>query len=498
MKLNYQNKGLLACVALLCFGLASCTALEPEGTDSVIRDVVDGTAVPGNPAELVTAAYNNLSTFTDQTNTYALLQHTSDEMIPPTRGVDWSDNGVWRTLHAHTWDPTHAYVLGAWNALNSRLFNTVEILAGNPSSEEMADANFLQGFYMWHVLDLYGQVPFREWEQGVDELPRVIPRSEAIDLAIERVEQSISGLPSLGPGENIRGSKAAAYAMLSRMYLNRAVYTADSPSGPYTHSDDDLRSVIEAADNLTAEGYTFDDDYFSIWENGTDKEPILVSNQGSGQNRWMMTLHYSQNPSGWNGFTTISELFNRFDENDPRLGVDATPDGSEFSGIGVGLLAGQQFDDSGEPIIDTRSTRLLEFTEEVRLNGAPTAQGIRVIKYHPGRASKYIILRYAEAMLNKAEAQFRLGDTAGALETVNAMRTARGGEALGSIDLDEMLNERSRELYWEGLRRVDQVRFGTFDDTWTEKTATEASRVLFPIPQQALDSNPNLVQNEGY
>jgi hypothetical protein len=61
-----------------------------------------------------------------------------------------------------------------------------------------------------------------------------------------------------------------------------------------------------------------------------------------------------------------------------------------------------------------------------------------------------------------------------------------------------MLDERGRELYWEGIRRIDQVRFGTFDDTWQDKNVTEAFRVLFPSPQQALDSNPNLKQNEGY
>lgn len=61
-----------------------------------------------------------------------------------------------------------------------------------------------------------------------------------------------------------------------------------------------------------------------------------------------------------------------------------------------------------------------------------------------------------------------------------------------------MLDERHRELYWESMGRIDQVRFGTFDGTWIEKSVTEPFRVLFPIPQQALDSNPNLQQNAGY
>jgi hypothetical protein len=108
------------------------------------------------------------------------------------------------------------------------------------------------------------------------------------------------------------------------------------------------------------------------------------------------------------------------------------------------------------------------------------------------------MLRYAEAMMNKAEAQLRMGDNAGALATINAMRTARGGAPMASIDEASMLQERAREMYWEGYRRVDQVRFGTFNGAWTGKDPSDASRVLFPIPQQALDSNPNLEQNAGY
>jgi len=149
-------------------------------------------------------------------------------------------------------------------------------------------------------------------------------------------------------------------------------------------------------------------------------------------------------------------------------------------------------------VIDERTQRPLTFTQEVKLAGAATEEGIRVIKYHPGRSDKYIILRYAESQLNKAEAQMRNGDNAGAIETLNALRSARGASTISSIDEAGMLDERGFETYWEGLRRIDQIRFGTFTDTWTEKTVTDPTRVLFPIPQQALDSNPNLEQNEGY
>ncbi|WP_211295278.1 RagB/SusD family nutrient uptake outer membrane protein [Neolewinella xylanilytica] len=490
--------GIMAPVAGTLLVLTACTDLEIEEVDSIIVEDTGSGQVAGDPEQLVEAVYNGLSTFTDQANTYSLFEHPSDELIPPTRGVDWGDNGVWRTLHAHTWDATHAQVLNAWNTLNSRIFNTAEILAANPNARQEAHGRFLQGYFMWHVLDLYGVVPFREFEQGVDELPRVIPRSEAIELAIDQVEASIDSLPSAGPGENIQGTKAAAYSMLTRMYLNKAVYLAQNPAGPYEHNPEDLQKVIDYADMVTEEGYSFDPNYFEIFEAGSDHEPILVSNQGTPENRWMMTLHYSQTPSGWNGFTTLADFYNSFDPADPRIGNEPTPDGTPSSGIGTGFLQGQQVNDQGNVLIDTRTQQPLFFTEEVDLAGVPTNAGVRVIKYHPARSGKYILIRYAESQLNKAEAQLRLGDAEGALETVNAMRATRGTPELSSIDLDGMLMERGFELYWEGLRRVDQIRFGTFTDTWDHKTVTDPTRVLFPIPQQALDSNPNLVQNPGY
>ena len=149
-------------------------------------------------------------------------------------------------------------------------------------------------------------------------------------------------------------------------------------------------------------------------------------------------------------------------------------------------------------MIDTRTQRPLDFTEDVPLNGAPTDAGFRVIKYHPARGDDYVILRYGEAVVNKAEAQMRMGDTNGAVETLNELRETRGAPSISSIDESSMLEERGFELYWEGLRRVDQIRFGTFTNEWAEKPASDASRVLFPIPQQALDTNPNLSQNPGY
>lgn len=488
--------------ALGIFMFAACTDLKVKEADSIVLEDAGGGFVPGDPGELLISAYKDLSAFTDQNNIYSLFDHTSDEMIPPTRGVDWGDNGVWRVLHQHTWDATHPGILASWNQLNQRAFKCNQILASSPSAQQAAEAKFLRAFYMYHVMDLYGQVPFRNVDEGVDVNPKVFTRSEAFDFIVKDLEDALPLLPNTGPiATNSKATQAAANALLAKLYLNKAVYKASAPEGPYTFDAADMNKVIKYCDDVTAAGYSLETEYFTNFGTGATKEIIFTSPEGTPQNRWFMTLHYNQNPSGWNGFTTLADFYAKFEDGDQRKGNYPTPDGSNFSGIGRGFLKGQQYKDDGSILIDTRTQKPLSFTEDVPLSGAATDKGIRVIKYHPANAGQYILLRYADVYLMKAEAVMRGGTDPGgktALQLVNALRSVRGASALGSLNEASMLDERGRELYWEGIRRTDQVRFGTFDDTWSFKTVTDAFRVLFPIPQQALDSNPNLKQNAGY
>ncbi len=101
-------------------------------------------------------------------------------------------------------------------------------------------------------------------------------------------------------------------------------------------------------------------------------------------------------------------------------------------------------------------------------------------------------------MLMKAEALLRTGDAPGALIVVNLLRAKRGASPLAALDLNELYDERGREMYWEGWRRQDQIRFGKYLGTWVDKPATDATRLLFPIPSGQLAVNPNLTQNPGY
>ncbi|HML86276.1 MAG TPA: RagB/SusD family nutrient uptake outer membrane protein, partial [Bacteroidales bacterium] len=112
------------------------------------------------------------------------------------------------------------------------------------------------------------------------------------------------------------------------------------------------------------------------------------------------------------------------------------------------------------------------------------------------------ILRYADVLMMRAEALFRIDpSSAEALTLVNQVRTRNGHNpvyTLPSLTADVLLAERGREFAWEGWRRNDQIRFDKWGIAWDFKTVSDAKYKLFPIPQVQIDSNPNLKQNDGY
>jgi starch-binding outer membrane protein, SusD/RagB family len=496
--------------AVMLFGIA-CTDLEVEERDSVLIEE-DGVFSGVDAEATLTSAYTDLRVHGDQANIYALLEVTTDELLVPTRGTDWGDNGVWRTLHQHTWDATHPYVLTAWNQLNSNVFKVNQILhpaTTGKSPQQIAEAKFLRAYNMFMVLDLYGQVPYREADAPVTEDPSVLNAQGAIAFILNDITEALPDLPAQGPGTNtIRASKAAAHFLNAKLHLNKHIYLGSGSAAAA-----DMAVVAESVDAIQAAGFALEDDYFGIFAPGEDTETIFYTDAEVGNRMWN-GLHYFQGApgntgGGWNGFSTTAEFYALFEgdanSNEPGANQEerrgyVPNDGSHF-GIGFGFLVGQQYDENGDPLTD-RAGRPLVYTKEYPgLVGNREYHGIRVIKYHPENgafARGLILFRYADAHLMKAEALFRSGNTGEALTLVNELRAIRGASALASLNEQTLLDERGREMYIEGWRRNDQVRFGTFTDEWDLKPASEEHRNLFPIPATAVSSNPNLEQNPGY
>ena len=114
-------------------------------------------------------------------------------------------------------------------------------------------------------------------------------------------------------------------------------------------------------------------------------------------------------------------------------------------------------------------------------------------------SNDFVMFRLGDIILSLAEAKWRLNPAdAEALSLVNQIRERAGVDPYGALTPDNLLAERGREMFAEMMRRQDLIRFERWDDPWWEKTSSDPKYRLFPIPQQQLDSNDNLEQNEGY
>ena len=489
----------------------SCTDLEKDlGSNLTKEESLDLV----NARQLIDANYQSLQAFATQDNVWALEEHTSDEVMGPTRGGDWDDNGVWRVLHTHEWANDNNFILNTFNALSGGVFESIEALEV-AEGQERGEALFLQAWYIFYLNDLFGQVAFRDNLDDLTEPSTVLNSKDAADLVIANLEEAIELLPENSSKD--KANKNIARAFLAKVLLNKAVYYDEDRIAPFSFDNQEMDQVIDLTDAVINSGqYSLESgiDYFDNFKptNSQDgSEVIFVQKNTRGQaggnvaSRWLMTLHYNQEPNGWNGFTTIADFYNKFDDNDVRLNSDY-PGLTDVSGLKAGFLQGQQFDEEGNALED-RLGNPLDFTVNSPLisdGEIVEVSGVRGLKYIPDfenvtvPETDYVLLRYSDVLLTKAEALLRKGQSAQALQIVNNIRSQRNVDPLNSLSEEELLDERGRELWWEGHRRTDLIRFGKFLDAWNEKGTSDDNKVLFPIPERAVVNNPNLTQNPGY
>ncbi|WP_431162508.1 RagB/SusD family nutrient uptake outer membrane protein [Flagellimonas beolgyonensis] len=521
---------------------ASCTNLEVEQTDSLLAEGFAGIPTAEEAASQVTAMYNNVNGYVGaQDNLYALSEVTTDALLVPTRGSDWGDNGIWRQMHQHSWTPEHSFILNVWNQWNELQLGASEVLDSRSASstESVGHAAFLRALGMWVILDNFGQIPFRDTAADPLANPIVLTGEDAVAQIISDLDVAIANLPAASAGsDNRRATKAAARFLKAKVLLNRHIY-----NGSGTAAASDMSAVISLVDEIAAEGYELTAGYFDLFTSDADNETIWYIPTAVG-NRIFNTLHYNSTElggGGWNGFSTLAEFYDLFEgdansnrgNNDGTLldgqeerrgfvpieggvaydgsfGTDDNDDGFvDGSNVGYGFLIGQQYAGNGNALTD-RGGNPLSFTREFvsAVDGQPSlvdnneVTGIRVIKYNPRNgafAEHYVFFRYSDAHLMKAEAIMRSGGDPTAL--VNELRTVRGAALLGSVTAQDLLDERGRELYIEGWRRNDMIRFGQYTRDWEFKEASavgDTNRHLFPIPASQVILNPNLVQNPGY
>ena len=496
--------------------LSGCTKLDEELRGEINPSTDAGSA---NVPALLQSVYQSLrNPFQGEGNLFALTEMSTDAVIGPTRGGDWDDNGAWRVLHNHRFDGDNVHIRDVFNQLGGTNFAATDLLRFNPSPQQAAEARFLRAIAQYMTLDLFDQVPYREPGESAIGPAKVRKGTEALEYIISELNAI---LPTLPDGPVTLANKNAARVLLMKCYLNKGAYA--NRAAPVFEAAD-MQQVITLADAVTAGPYSFSANYFDNFapnNNSIGRENIWTAenvggvSSGGVRGRWYSTMHYNQNPSGWNGFSTLADFYNKFEATDKRRGVAypySTPGAPPNPGnrVTVGFLEGQQYNWTTDVPLKDRTGAPLIFTPEVSIIEKGTnleVTGIRAYKYvidyqfdNSGNVDNdYVYFRLGDVLLMKAEALARTNALPAALTIVNSIRANRGATPLAALTLDNLIDERGREMWYEGWRRQDLIRFGKFLQPREEKPEeSDPKFLLFPIPNGQLAANPNLTPNPGY
>ncbi|SDS08535.1 Starch-binding associating with outer membrane [Polaribacter sp. KT25b] len=548
---------------------------------------------------------------------YSRMLFNLNELTTDHAVVGWGDAGL-PDLHGLYWSGNNDFSEAMYYRLAQEVsfcnsfIDNASALTDTEVASYIAEARFLRAFTYYNLMDLYGSVPLVT--SVTTDLPTQATRKELFNFIETELLEIQDQLKASGANEYGRVDKVAAWALLSKLYLNAEVYTGTARyNDAVTFSNNVMTSsysinMIDANGNGSAYDELFLADNNT---NGAQSEFIFALNfdglrsQTYGGSTFLVhaAIGGNMNPTdfgvngGWAGLRTTKNLVNKFNVDvtalnnslgtvsDWGLVGDATVNGwngpdMEMYQTGTNTYAlyadlnGSEIkfrfnEDWGNNYGDDNSDGTLEaggsniavpsngtyfitldlntFTytmspytgdkrgmfhkdgQTLEIEEIPTFEnGYAVTKFKnidssgnqgSDTAGDFVdtdlpLIRLAEIYLNYAEASLRGGggDLGLAVTKINELRERSYGSTAGNITsgdltLEFILNERSRELYWEGQRRTDLIRYNYFtSDTylWPFKgdskdgVGVQSYRNLFPLPNNIITTNPNLIQNPGY
>ena len=479
--------------------VSSCTKLDEELYNVV--EVNDYGKTPSEIKTIVGRAYASLRGYREGNKAYYatefiwfLNETSSDEAVIPTRGFDWYDGGIFQQTETHTWDTNNDLLLNSWKYLYTGISKVNAVIYQvNTSELEQTDKDKinaelrgLRAYYYYRLCDMFGNVPLQIDYSDLELKPNT-PRAQIYSFIETELLEIVEYLPETGYGKFTR---AAAYTLLARLYLNAEVFKG-SP---------EWQKCIDACEMVS--GYTLEPNFSANFakNNETSRENIFVipfdEAVTTGNFQQSLTLHYKAgqifgfNTVCVNGISAQPGVYSKFDDNDVRK---------------KSMLEGEQYDINTGQIIMMNDGNPLNHTEEIfNWKDAMQNEGVRNVKYEITptdqweRSNDWVIMRYSEVLLMKAEALMRLGTPDLARPLIDAVRTRAGLETPETVDLEFLNDELLREFLWEEHRRTDNIRFGKFTQAWWVKDESEPHRTLFPIPREIMEGNSRLQQNPGY
>lgn len=454
---------------------------------------------------------------------------------------------------------------------NSSIDKLTPFLEEHPDYKAyVSELRALRAIYYYNAMDLFAQVPVVTSSKQSTSDVKQSNRSDVFKFVTTELAEV---LPDLGDGhcQNTgeyygRVTKAVAYMCLAKCAINAPVYTIDDTSASsyqafvgtdlskQAKADETLGQAVSdkgktimmtvdgtqrncwetvkyCVDKIKAAGYSLTANYADnfVKANESSTENIFVRPNDDKTYKitdynLMRSLHYNHASaigySGWNGAcATVRAMqvmgYGTANE-DPRLRLDYWCDRDFEKEQHTGSLSDGA---TQSPLEYEPLKAVVNFGNDANPHDVKCA-GARFKKYeYDGTASTQgqnnndlVIWRYADALLLKAEAEYRLGDKAGALNLVNEVRNRAKATPRTSLSLNDILDERMIELAWEGTRRQDQIRFCTFTEPTVDRYPSVAHSslagdynddktgytVVYPIPYSVLNLNKNLKQNPGY
>ncbi len=522
----------------LLLGFTACSLDEtpldqiPEGELMKNPDLIYRSSVASLYNEIGGSSGGNGLAGTDR-GLYDLNVFTADEAVLPTRGGDWYDGGLWQNLYQHKWTSTNDLVKASWDYLYRAIgkcnqsIDKMQFYLDQDTENTylpvyIAEAKALRAMFYYYLLDNFARVPIVTSSSTEIKDVTQSERSVVYKFVVTELQEALPLLvsaKSASAGDYYgRMTKAVAYFILAKLALNAEVYADDNwednsgvPNGSksFTVDGTDIgawAAVIKYCDLITEEGYSLNPSYtanFAVANEGSVENIFVIPMDPAEYTALNMycvrTRHYAHGKAwgqdGWNGLSATTDLLRVFRETavDPRLQM------SFFMGKVTGSDGGEVMD--GDVALEYKPDAIKLIT-----TGETTEKtaGARWAKYEfdadalsGGQSvhNDFVLFRYADVLLMKAEAMVRNGQDGDAL--LDQVRTRVEAETRPAT-LDNILKERMLELSWEGFRRQDLIRFNRYNIAVMDRDASDSYRKVFPIPLAVLENNSNLTQNPKY
>jgi hypothetical protein len=369
-----------------------------------------------------------------------------------------------------------------------------------------AEARFMRALTYWHAMDLFANPPFITEADPIGAfLPPQIQREDLFVYVENELLDIVDDMAAPRSNEYGRADRAAAWMLLAKIYLNAEVYTGTSRNA----------DVITYTNNIIGAGYSIPDiPYF---------HSFLADNDSNGaQDEVIFTIPFDGlRTQAFGGMTFLTHAPVGGSMNPAEFGINGGWFGIRTTPTFVEQFPGEENSADGRELLYT------DGQNKDIMSVATFTDGYAVAKYrnvdvngNPGSDTTgdhtdidFPMFRLADAYLMYAEAVLRGGGgSAGtAVDYINELRERAYGDTSGNISqadltLDFIIDERSRELYWEAHRRTDLIRFDQFSDNgvWQWKggvqsgATTQSFRDVMPLPATDLGINNNLEQNPGY